>query len=138
MLSIAEKKYLYECFKSVLSTMGVQVRYLPLKGKIQAKNGKVSLDHDEVNYIDTWGNFSYNKRQDYSIGSPTETQTENRVSFLVSDFSTFSISPRPKDALDITVRGITKRYIIVGDENGADFPDLYYVCNIDSIEHINP
>lgn len=137
-MTLAEKKYLYNGFKTILMEMGVQIEYFPLTGSIQNKNGKVQLQWNESGGINTWGSISYNNRQDYSIGRPTETSTENRVSFLKSDFETFSISPRPKDALDITVAGVTTRYVIIGDESGADFPELFYVANIDTLPHINP
>lgn len=138
MLSTMEKRYLYRGFKDTLMSMGVPIKYIPLTGTIQQKNGKVSLAWDENNSVDTWGSLSYNTRQDYSIGKPTNTQTENKVSFLISDFETFSINPRPKDALDITIRGQVKRFVIIGDGVGADFPELFYVADIDSVEHINP
>lgn len=138
MLSLSEKKYLASGFIDVLSTMGVRVKYLPLKGKIQDKSGKIRMQWDEDNAVDTWGNLSYNRHQDYSIGRDTEVKTECRVSFLISDFETFSINPQTKDALDITKNGVTKRYVIIGPDDSADFPELFYVANIDSVEHANP
>ena len=138
MLTLTEKKYIYNGMKEVLTNMGFQVRYFPLLGKIQDKSGKVKLNWDEVNYVDTWGTFSRNSIQDYSVGKPTETNTESKIAFLVTDFDTFSINPKTKDAVEIVIRGERKRFVIVGNEPSADFPDLYYVCNIDSIEHINP
>lgn len=138
MLSMAEKRYLAEGFIDVLSTMGVRVKYFPLLGNIQDKSGKIRMQWDENNGVETWGNLSYNKYQDYSIGKGTETSIESRLSFLISDFDTFLISPKPKDAVDVTKNGVTKRYVIIGPDNSADFPELFYVANVDSLEHINP
>lgn len=138
MLSLSEKKYLYSGTQKVFENMGFQVKYIPLLGNIQSKNGKVALHWDESNYVNTWGTFSRNNILDYSIGKPTDTSTECKLAFLVTDYDTFSINPKTKDAVELTIRGVTKRFVITGNDSGADFPDLIYVCNIDAIEHINP
>ena len=135
----AEKKYLYSGFKKTFQSMGFQITYLPLKSNpIQNKYGKIELSWDDSLAVNTWGNYSTGKYQDYDLGRHSETSTERRIAFLISDFETFSISPKPQDALDIVIGGITKRFVIVEQDSGADFPFLFYVANVDSIEHINP
>lgn len=136
----SEKVYLHNGFKTILQKMGFQVKYIPLDTtqSLQNKYGKVELKWNESGAVNTWGTFSTGKFQDYDLGTHSNTSTENRIAFLISDFSTFYLSPKPKDAIDITIGNTVKRFVIVEQDSGADFPFLFYVANIDSIEHINP
>ena len=136
----SEKVYLYNGFKTILENMGFLVKYIPLDSTKSLQNayGKIELKWDESAAVNTLGTFSTGKFQDYDLGSHSSTSTENRLAFLISDFSTFYISPKPKDALDVTIGNEVKRFVIVEQDSGADFPFLFYVANIDSVEHINP
>lgn len=136
----SENKYLYNGFKTIFQNIGFQVTHIPLKTDVplQDKYGKIEMQWDESAAKVTWGNYSTGKYQDYDLGRHSETSTERRIAFLISDYETFTIAPKPQDALDITVNGVTKRFVIVEQDAGADYPNLFYVANVDSLEHINP
>jgi hypothetical protein len=139
-ISNNEKKYIALGFKKTFQEIGVPITYIPINesAPFQNKFGDFDVVWKENESIQTWGNISTNTFQDYSLKGSGRLSSEATISFLVSDFDTFSITPHMKDALDVTLHGEVIRYIIIGPDQGADWQEMIYAARCDTKEHINP
>lgn len=127
-----EFDYVSESLEQVYSTiggLGMTYEYIPLLNSDEyTEDGLLKLDYDYENRIPIKAGLNVEKYSDPDIEYQEKTLRNTRENVTIQ-FTTRSIYPykvKPRDAIDVTVGDVTKRYIVAGNDNGIVLNGVYY------------
>jgi hypothetical protein len=126
MLSQIEKDYISNGFIEVYESIGMSVKYVPLDRELSGvdKFGKLKLIYQEDAKVDILIVFEPQEQEDVDINL-SNSRKNAYIQIIKKQLTDNGITIQLRDALDITLEGVTDRYVIVGFDKRVELNEIF-------------